>query len=390
MAGSLGQNKDHYNFKQTWWVNDRGKLLSIADKKSPCYVYNPKIIAAQAKKLLNLTAIDSLFYAIKANFNPEILRILEKQNIGFECVSIGELRHVFKLFPNIAKKRVIFTPNFAPKKEYEYALQTGCHLTIDNIYPLVNWPKLFANHSIILRIDPGIGAGHHKYVNTGGQQAKFGIDQEDLPQVQKILTKYNINVLGLHIHAGSGIFKANHWEEMALLLLKLPFSSKILNLGGGLGICEHLADQPLNLELLNNLLMSLKNEPKDVNYKFWLEPGRFFVAESGVLLAKVTQCKQKGGVKFVGIETGMNSLIRPALYNAYHQIVNLTRLNEPSTETVNIVGPICETADFLGQQRLMPKTYENDILLIANTGAYGFCMSSSYNLRKPAKEIMMD
>ncbi len=130
--------------------------------------------------------------------------------------------------------------------------------------------------------------------------------------------------------------------------------------------------------------------PDSAKLSFWLEPGRFFVAESGVILAKVTQLKEKGKARFIGIETGMNSLIRPALYGSYHEIVNLSRLHEEKTEFAHVVGPICESGDTLGYDRLLPKSFENDVILIANTGAYGHCMSSSYNLRLPAQEIILD
>jgi diaminopimelate decarboxylase/aspartate kinase len=123
--------------------------------------------------------------------------------------------------------------------------------------------------------------------------------------------------------------------------------------------------------------------------EFWLEPGRFLVAAAGVLLARVTQTKSKEDTHYVGVATGMNSLIRPALYGAWHEIVNLTRLDEPATELVNVVGPICESADVLGHDRLLPPTVEGDVLLIANAGAYGRAMSSSYNLREPAVELVL-
>jgi bifunctional diaminopimelate decarboxylase / aspartate kinase len=121
----------------------------------------------------------------------------------------------------------------------------------------------------------------------------------------------------------------------------------------------------------------------------WIEPGRYLVAAGGVLIARVTQTKSKDDVRYVGIATGMNSLIRPALYGAWHEIVNLTRLDEPATEIVNVVGPICESADFLGHDRLLPPTREGDVLLIANAGAYGYAMSSRYNLREPAQEFVL-
>jgi bifunctional diaminopimelate decarboxylase / aspartate kinase len=123
--------------------------------------------------------------------------------------------------------------------------------------------------------------------------------------------------------------------------------------------------------------------------EFWLEPGRYLAAPAGALLARVTQLKSKGEVRYVGVATGMNSLIRPALYGAYHEIANLTRLGEPATELVNIVGPICESADVLGHDRLLPPTREGDVILIANAGAYGHCMSSHYNLRDPAEELVL-
>jgi diaminopimelate decarboxylase/aspartate kinase len=134
------------------------------------------------------------------------------------------------------------------------------------------------------------------------------------------------------------------------------------------------------------LLAARQNRP---NIALWIEPGRFLVAAAGALVARVTQIKSKDDVRYVGIATGMNSLIRPALYGAWHEIVNLTRLDEPPTEVVNIVGPICESADFLGHERLLPPTREGDVLLIANTGAYGHAMSSHYNLREPAIELVI-
>jgi diaminopimelate decarboxylase/aspartate kinase len=155
-----------------------------------------------------------------------------------------------------------------------------------------------------------------------------------------------------------------------------------------LGVVEKPGQQPLDLAALNNALAAVKS--RYPHLEFWLEPGRYFVSESGVILAKVTQSKEKGKVHFIGIETGMNSLIRPALYGAYHEIVNLSRLGEEKTGFAHIVGPICESGDTLGYDRMLPDTKEGDILLIANAGAYGHCMSSRYNLREPAQEIAMD
>lgn len=374
-----------------WWETEREHLLSIAATHTPCYVYNRAIQIIQTKQLLALKAIDHLFYAIKANPHPSILKTLEQEGIGFECVSIQELTRVLELFPAIERKRILFTPNFAPKTEYEYALTLGCHLTLDNLYPLEHWPELFKNQQVILRIDPGAGKGHHKHVRTGGNESKFGITQKDIGLVIALAKKHQLQVVGLHAHSGSGILSPELWQQTALMLTALTEQFpqvRYINLGGGLGIVEKPEQSPLDLSRLDATLLAVKAHYPQLN--FWLEPGRYFVAESGVILAKVTQCKEKGDVNFIGIETGMNSLLRPSLYGAYHEIVNLSRLHEEKTIRTHIVGPICESGDTLGYDRLLPTTYEDDVLLIANAGAYGHSMSSYYNLRPPAQEIILD
>ncbi|HAU0707079.1 TPA: bifunctional aspartate kinase/diaminopimelate decarboxylase [Legionella pneumophila] len=374
-----------------WWEIERDRLLTTSAIHSPCYVYHSPTQATRARQLSALESIDSLFYAIKANPFPTILKTLEKEGIGFECVSIQELELVLKLFPNIKKERILFTPNFAPKSEYEFALQTGCYVTIDSLYPLENWPELFKNREVIVRIDPGTGAGHHKHVSTGGNESKFGITQNDISKILSLTKSNHIKVIGLHAHSGSGILSTDLWQQTAVMLASLTDQFpevRSINLGGGLGIVEKPGQHPIDFAALDAQLMAVKSQYPGL--AIWLEPGRFFVAESGVILAKVTQCKEKGKVKFIGIETGMNSLIRPSLYGAYHEIVNLTRLHEEKAGFAHIVGPICESGDTLGYDRLLPVTKEGDVILIANTGAYGHCMSSHYNLRPPAQEIVLE
>ncbi|HHT9987856.1 TPA: bifunctional aspartate kinase/diaminopimelate decarboxylase [Legionella pneumophila] len=374
-----------------WWEIERDRLLTTSAIHSPCYVYHSPTQATRARQLSALESIDSLFYAIKANPFPTILKTLEKEGIGFECVSIQELELVLKLFPNIKKERILFTPNFAPKSEYEFALQTGCYVTIDSLYPLENWPDLFKDREVIVRIDPGTGAGHHKHVSTGGNESKFGITQNDISKILSLTKVNHIKVIGLHAHSGSGILSTDLWQQTAVMLASLTDQFpevRSINLGGGLGIVEKPGQHPIDFSALDAQLMAVKSQYPGL--AIWLEPGRFFVAESGVILAKVTQCKEKGKVKFIGIETGMNSLIRPSLYGAYHEIVNLTRLHEEKAGFAHIVGPICESGDTLGYDRLLPVTREGDVILIANTGAYGHCMSSHYNLRPPAQEIVLE
>ncbi len=374
----------------TWWKIKRDQLLSIASTSGPLYVYDQSIIAEAANQLKNCSAINQLFYAIKANSNPAVLKILYDLNIGFECTSIYEVRHILSLFPAINHKRILFTPNFAPKSEYEAALTLNINITLDNLFILKTWAAIFSGREILLRIDPGYGAGHHKFVCTGGEESKFGIFISDLEEAAGIINKNNIKVIGLHAHTGSGILQPEIWQENALKLLSVRHyfpNAKILNIGGGLGIVETPGQTALDLAAFNLSLQKIKDAHPDIT--LWLEPGRFLVARAGVLLAKVSQIKQKNETHFIGIETGMNSLIRPSLYGAYHEIVNLTRLAEPKNQVAHVVGPICESGDVLGYSRRLPESFEGDVFLIANTGAYGRSMSSRYNLREPAEELLI-
>ena len=373
----------------SWWETEQEGLLALAATQSPCYVYDKKTLIKQADALLEIQSISSFFYSLKANPHPVVLETLVAKGIGFECVSPQELALVLQTCPDIDRHKILFTPNFASKAEYQDALTTGCYVTIDSLYPLEHWPEIFAGHPLFLRIDSGTGAGHHKFVCTGGNESKFGIAPNNIERAAELIKQHQLHVVGLHTHSGSGILSVELWQDTATMLIdqiKHFPNVRFINLGGGLGITEKPGQKPLNLAELDQRLQHVKTTHPKI--ELWLEPGRYFVAESGVLLAKVTQCKEKGKVRFVGVETGMNSLIRPMLYGAYHPIVNLTRLNEPNTGFAHIVGPICESGDTLGYDRILPDTFESDVILIANAGAYGHCMSSSYNLRTAAQELI--
>jgi diaminopimelate decarboxylase/aspartate kinase len=160
-----------------------------------------------------------------------------------------------------------------------------------------------------------------------------------------------------------------------------------LNVGGGLGVPDRPGAAPVDLDSLNDVLTEAAE--RHPQYTLWMEPGRYLVAEAGVLLSHVTQTKAKGPVHYIGLDTGMNSLIRPALYGAYHEIANLSRLGDSFSGTADVVGPICETGDVLGHNRQLPETDPGDVLLVATTGAYGASMANHYNLRPPAEEVLL-
>jgi len=373
-----------------WWAGKRERLLEIGAAESSAYVYDLESVRGACGRLAALDNIDRVYYAIKANDHPAILRTIDAAGLNFECVSPGEIDHVLGLFPELDRHRILFTPNFAPRAEYEHALAKGVWVTLDNLHPLREWGDLFTGHDLFLRLDTGQGRGHHEHVRTAGIHSKFGIPLFELDEVSRLVSLHDARIVGLHAHTGSGILRPHNWRDVAATLIdiaeRFPDVS-MLDLGGGLGVPEKPGQDALDMAALDASLDGLRSAHS--NYELWLEPGRYVVAEAGVLLTRVTQTKGKGDVRYVGVSTGMNSLIRPALYGAYHEIVNLTRLNEGGDQVVNIVGPICETGDKLGTDRLLPACREDDVLLIANTGAYGRVMSSRYNRREPATEIVI-
>ncbi len=379
------------NKTKPWWHHARPDLLALMDDRDHGYIYNLRMVREAAKRLTTMKAVDRVYFAMKANNNEDVLRELERHGVNFECVSPGEIQRILQLFPEIDRNRLLFTPNFAAADEYEFGFAQQTIVTLDNLNPLLTWPEVFRDREVFVRLDPGVGRGHHEHVKTAGIHAKFGIPLFELDALQQAAAGVNCRIVGIHAHSGSGILDAGNWENVAETLSqaaqKFP-DVRVLDLGGGLGVPERDEDKALDIAELDRRLGTLKEVVG--SYDFWLEPGRYLVAEAGVLLARVNQIKGKGEKAFVGIATGMNSLIRPALYGAFHEIVNLSALDQPVSELVTVVGPICESADKLGTDRLLPPTNPGDILLIGNAGAYGRVMASEYNLREPAGEITLD
>lgn len=375
---------------ERWWRTRRDALLAALGGRQCTYAYDPAVVARQAGLLRGLRSVARVLYAVKANPHPAILRTVADAGLGFECVSQGELERVCVTLPGVERHRILFTPNFAPRAEYEFALGLGVQVTVDNAYVLRAWGTMFTGRDIFVRLDTGLAHGHHEKVRTAGAHSKFGVPAAELPELRAAADACGARVIGLHAHGGSGSFEPDHWAGAARALADAAPSfpaARVLNLGGGLGVPETPSQPALDLAALDAGLAACRAAyPR---FGLWLEPGRFVVAEAGVLLARVTQVKGKGERRYVGVATGMNSLLRPALYGSRHEIVNLTRLDAPSVGRCTVVGPICESGDVLGADCALPACEEGDVLLIATAGAYGHAMSSHYNLRPPAEELVL-
>ena len=372
-----------------WWKDKAEQLCRLMQGHDSAYVYDLDSARQAARRLKDLNSVSRVLYAMKANDHSGLLHALAVEGIGFECVSMEEVRHALSSVPGARAEDILFTPNFAPRHEYEAALEAGVQLTVDNSWVIQQWPEVFAGRDIFLRLDLDTGYGHHKKVITSGADSKFGISLEHLQEVQRTLSEQGARVTGLHAHTGSGVINAEVWrEQLERFLEVLPEfpDAKVLDLGGGLGVPERRSQASFDLGRLDELLAEAM-AGRDV--ELWLEPGRYLAAQCGVLLSRVTQLKTKGQYQYLGVSTGMNSLIRPALYGAYHDIVNLSRLDDTADQHYRVVGPICESGDVIGESRFLPASEEGDIILIANTGAYGRVMSSHYNRRSPARELVL-
>ena len=239
-----------------------------------------------------------------------------------------------------------------------------------------------------MRIDGGVGRGHHHHVRTGGEHSKFGVPVAELERCAARAAPARASSACTRTAAAAFSMSATGSRPRDLLArARAPLPGCAVGGRGRRPGCARSARTRPSVDLAGLDTRSAAVQAAHPQLSFWMEPGRYLVAQAGVLLARVTQLKSKGESATSGVATGMNSLIRPALYGAYHEIVNLTRVDEPATELANIVGPICESGDILGHDRLLPPTLSGDVLLVANVGAYGHAMSSHYTLREPAEEL---
>lgn len=376
-----------------WWHDSRMResLQRIAAKSTPAYVYHLPTVRERARQLQAIAAIDHRYYAIKANSHAAILRALAEEGFGLECVSRGEVERVFDAVPGFDPARVLFTPSFAPIGEYEAAFARGITVTVDNVELLRRWPEIFRGRKLWLRIDLGHGGGHHAKVNTGGKHSKFGLSAQRVEEFVDAARALDVRITGVHAHLGSGIETVDHWkgvvDELAGFARRIG-SVETIDIGGGLPIAYSDDDEPFDLEAWAEGLSGIKTlHPA---FKLAIEPGRFLVAEAGVLLAHATQVIEKDGVRRVGLDAGMNALIRPALYDAWHGIANLSRLEQARDADFGVVGPICESSDVFAQRVKLPAaTAPGDTMLVADAGAYGFAMASTYNQRAlPSEEVI--
>ena len=377
------------------------EIILSNQNKTPFYYYDLELL----KKTLNNLKVESskynfhVYYAIKANVNPKIMQIIAKYGLGADCVSANEILYAKKM--GFAMNKTIFSGVGKTDKEINIALDEGIFcLNVESKEELFIVNKLAKAKNkkinIALRINPNIKAKTHAYITTGLAENKFGIAFSMLDEVLTQLSSYkNVNLISLHFHIGSQITDLAVFKDLCQKVNQVQNKLKEknlyvahINVGGGLGINYKNPIQEPIADFVNYFALFNKYLKLEKKQKLHFELGRSVVGNCGFLISKVTYVKQGENKDFIILDAGMTELVRPALYNSYHKIKNITS-NEPS-QKYDVVGPICETSDCFAKNIYLPKTKRGDLIMIFQTGAYGQVMASKYNLRDPIKSLYSD
>jgi diaminopimelate decarboxylase len=370
-------------------------LAAIANTYgTPVYVYNADKISQQYSQLK--TAFQDsdtrFFYACKSLTNINILKHIASIGCDIDCSSINEAK--LALHVGVAAERVLYTSNGIHFSEIQEAVSLGINVNIDSLSNLEKFGAAYGHdYPVGIRLRPNIMAGGNLKISTGHDNSKFGIPIDQLDQILELVKKYNLYIRGLHIHTGSEIKEVAVFMQVADVFAALvPHFPELdfLDMGGGFKVAYKDSDHITHIDELGaEIARFQKNLETQYAKKFqcWFEPGKYIVSECGYLLATVNVLKQSGNTVFAGIDTGLNHLIRPMMYDAYHRIENISNPSG-ATHPYTITGNICET-DTFGTNRKLHEVREGDVLAIFNAGAYGFEMSSNYNSRYKPAEVMV-
>ncbi len=365
---------------------------------TPCYVYSKHSIEASFNRFKNAFAHrkNLICYAVKANSNIAIINILARLGSGFDIVSGGELGRVIAAGGD--PRKVVFSGVGKTKTEINYALKKGIKCfnieSESELYRIAAVAKeLNKDTNVSFRVNPDVDAKTHPYISTGLKENKFGVDVNDAPRLYQIAVELpHINPTGIDCHIGSQLTDIAPMRDAALKMVELTDALSAENIpiehidfGGGLGI-QYQDEKPIDQEDFVSMLLEIMGGREQ---EILVEPGRSIVGNSGVLLTTIEYLKHGSNKNFIVVDAAMNDLARPSLYSAYHQIDNIDSKNSDPERLYDIVGPICETGDFLGKDRNL-SVREGDVLAIHSVGAYGMTMSSNYNTRPRAPELLID
>ena len=374
---------------------------------TPVYVYNEKILRDRMSKVAKVITKYpyTANYSVKANTNIHILKLALEEGLNCDAMSVGEITLLMKAgFP---VERIFFVPNNVAPYELAFALKNGVMTSLDSLSQLELFGEVCNQMEIApekrkcaVRINPGVGAGHHEKVVTGGKKTKFGIAEYSIPQIFEIAEKYQITIAGINQHIGSLFMDPQPYLDAVTNLLRIAHQFKnleFIDFGGGYGIPYHKLDDEKDFPMedfksrlepiLDEFVASYGKAPL-----FKSEPGRYCVAEGSVILGRVHATKENSGIQFAGSDIGMNVLVRPSMYDSHHDIEVIRDGEIVSRDNLieqTVTGNICESGDILAKNRLLPKIQEGDLICALDTGAYGWSMCSTYNSRPRPAEVMI-
>lgn len=371
-----------------------------AEFGTPLYVYNEEIIR---NRMNRVGAVIKKFpytanYSVKANTNIHILRLALEEGNNCDAMSIGEIQMLLKAgFPS---EKIFFVPNNVSEAELQFAIDNHIMTSLDSLSQLELFGRLNNGGACAVRINPGVGAGHCEKVITGGKKTKFGIQESDIDRIFDIAKKYNLTIAGINQHIGSLFMDGKPYLDAVKNILRIAKRFKnlqFIDFGGGYGIPYHKLDDEKDFPMeefsvqLEKIIQDFVDDYKSVPL-FKSEPGRYCIAEGGVILGRVFALKENAGKIYAGTDIGMNVLVRPSMYDSWHDIEVLrcgkvVSRDELAEQTVT--GNICESGDLLAKDRLLPKINIGDLVCVLDTGAYGWSMCSTYNSRPRPAEVMI-
>lgn len=369
---------------------------------TPLYVYNERILRQRMKEMTGLLKDEAFTanYSIKTNSNLSILKIALEEGLNADAMSPGEIHALLEAgFP---KERIFYVGNNVSEEELQFAIDRGIIVSLDSVSQIERFGRINRGGKCAIRLNPGIGVGHHEKVVTAGKKTKFAVSEEDLPLAKSVAEKYQLTIIGVNQHIGSLFMDPKPFLQAVrnFLALAATFDSlEFVDFGGGFGVPYRKlsGEERFDLEAFSSELQQIVSEWRTTYGRkvvFKSEPGRYIAAECGVILGRVHAVKQNSGIKYVGTDIGMNVLARPSMYNSWHDIEVYREGGivdiEKASEKVTVVGNICETGDILAADRNLPVVCENDIICVLDAGAYGFSMSSNYNNRLRAAEVLID
>lgn len=369
----------------------------IADEfGTPVYVTDERRLRDNYRRIYNAFSEEiptQVHYACKANTNLAILKVLEQEGSCIDAVSIGEILTCMKA--GFTADRILYTGVNVSNAELKAVSDLGVMINIDSESEMERLAKINPGAEISIRVTPGVGSGHCDKVVTGKKGSKFGIPEERILKAYSRAKELGFVPRGLHAHTGSGGQSVEPFIEVTDVLVGIAnkleeagTSLDFIDIGGGYGVPYKMNEDVLDVKELAIEISDIIKEESSVE-TLYIEPGRYIVADTTLLLTRCIEVKDAGIKKYVGVDAGMNTLVRPAMYDSYHHVAIADKFGKACTSKYDVVGSICESGDYLAHDRVLPNPEEGDVIAIYNAGAYGFSMGSNYNTRPYCREVLV-